>query len=50
MHAEKTDVLTWHNPRYNLFATNVILSTISFVYFPHAKWCGLVINLATLLG
>ncbi|KAK3311332.1 major facilitator superfamily domain-containing protein [Chaetomium strumarium] len=35
---------------YNLFATNVILSTISFVYFPHAKWCGLVINLATLLG
>ncbi|KAL2178586.1 major facilitator superfamily domain-containing protein [Thermothelomyces heterothallicus CBS 202.75] len=35
---------------YNLFATNVILSTVSFVYFPHEKWCGLVINLATLVG
>lgn len=36
--------------RYNLFATNVILSTVSFVYFPHDKWCGLVINLFTLFG
>jgi PHS family inorganic phosphate transporter-like MFS transporter len=35
---------------YNLFATNVILSTVSFVYFPHDKWCGLVINLFTLFG
>ncbi|KAL2137092.1 hypothetical protein VTI74DRAFT_9698 [Chaetomium olivicolor] len=35
---------------YNLFATNVILSTVSFVYFPHDRWCGLVINLFTLLG
>ncbi|KAL2199699.1 major facilitator superfamily domain-containing protein [Corynascus similis CBS 632.67] len=35
---------------YNLFATNVILSTVSFVYFPHEKWCGLIINLFTLLG
>jgi hypothetical protein len=35
---------------YNLFASNVILATISFVYFPHARWCGLVINLFTLLG
>ncbi|KAK3336529.1 phosphate transporter [Cercophora scortea] len=35
---------------YNLFATNVILATISFVYFPNQRWCGLVINLFTLLG
>ncbi|AEO65748.1 uncharacterized protein THITE_161754 [Thermothielavioides terrestris NRRL 8126] len=35
---------------YNLFATNVILSTVSFVYFPYDKWVGLVINLFTLLG
>ncbi|KAK4226943.1 repressible high-affinity phosphate permease [Podospora fimiseda] len=35
---------------YNLFATNVISATISFVYFPHDKWCGLVINFFTLLG
>ncbi|KAK4212813.1 major facilitator superfamily domain-containing protein [Rhypophila decipiens] len=35
---------------YNLFATNVILATISFVYFPHERWCGLVINLFTLFG
>lgn len=35
---------------YNLFASNVILSTVSFVYFPHDRWCGLVINLFTLLG
>ncbi|KAB5536595.1 major facilitator superfamily domain-containing protein [Coniochaeta sp. 2T2.1] len=35
---------------YNLFASNVILATISFVYFPDARWCGLVINLFTLLG
>ncbi|KAK3906202.1 major facilitator superfamily domain-containing protein [Staphylotrichum tortipilum] len=35
---------------YNLFATNVILSTVSFVYFPHERWCGLVINLFTLFG
>jgi PHS family inorganic phosphate transporter-like MFS transporter len=35
---------------YNLFATNVILSTVSFVYFPHDKWCGLIINLFTLSG
>jgi PHS family inorganic phosphate transporter-like MFS transporter len=37
-------------PRYNLFATNVILSTVSFVYFPHDRWCGLLINLLTLFG
>ncbi|KAK3299084.1 major facilitator superfamily domain-containing protein [Chaetomium fimeti] len=35
---------------YNLFATNVILSTVSFVYFPHDKWRGLIINLFTLSG
>ncbi|KAK4158195.1 major facilitator superfamily domain-containing protein [Chaetomidium leptoderma] len=35
---------------YNLFASNVILSTVSFVYFPHDRWCGLVINLFTLFG
>ncbi|KAH8889537.1 MFS general substrate transporter [Thozetella sp. PMI_491] len=35
---------------YNLFASNVILATISFVYFPNDKWCGLVINIFTLLG
>ncbi|KAK3995433.1 putative inorganic phosphate transporter [Cladorrhinum sp. PSN332] len=35
---------------YNLFATNVISATISFVYFPHDKWCGLIINFFTLLG
>jgi PHS family inorganic phosphate transporter-like MFS transporter len=36
--------------RYNLFATNVILATLSFVYFPHEKWYGLIINFFTLLG
>ncbi|KAK3362868.1 major facilitator superfamily domain-containing protein [Lasiosphaeria hispida] len=36
--------------RYNLFATNVILATLSFVYFPNDRWCGLVINLFTLFG
>ncbi|KAK4106004.1 MFS general substrate transporter [Parathielavia hyrcaniae] len=35
---------------YNLFATNVILSTVSFVYFPHARWVGFVVNLLTLFG
>ncbi|KAK0612953.1 inorganic phosphate transporter [Bombardia bombarda] len=35
---------------YNLFATNVILATVSFVYFPNDKWCGLVINVFTLFG
>ncbi|KAK4178857.1 putative inorganic phosphate transporter [Triangularia setosa] len=35
---------------YNLFATNVILATLSFVYFPHDRWCGLIINFFTLLG
>lgn len=37
---------------YNLFATNVILSSISFVYFPNSsdKWEGLIINFFTLLG
>lgn len=36
--------------RYNLFASNVINTSITFVYFPDAKWPGLVINLFTLLG
>ncbi|KAK0733376.1 phosphate transporter [Lasiosphaeria miniovina] len=36
--------------RYNLFATNVILATLSFVYFPNDRWCGLIINVFTLLG
>ncbi|KAK4648786.1 uncharacterized protein QC761_113820 [Podospora bellae-mahoneyi] len=35
---------------YNLFATNVILASLSFVYFPHERWCGLIINFFTLLG
>ncbi|KAK4192645.1 putative inorganic phosphate transporter [Podospora australis] len=35
---------------YNLFATNVILATLSFVYFPHDRWCGLIINFFTLVG
>ena len=36
--------------RYNLFASNVILTSISYVYFPHDRWPGLVINLFTLFG
>lgn len=35
---------------YNLFSTNVILGSISFVYFPHNHYPGLLINLLTLLG
>lgn len=35
---------------YNLFATNVILASIQFVYFPNAGNRGLIINLCTLLG
>ncbi|KAK7757827.1 hypothetical protein SLS62_000205 [Diatrype stigma] len=35
---------------YNLFSTNVILASISFVYFPDDKWPGLLINVFTLLG
>jgi MFS transporter, PHS family, inorganic phosphate transporter len=36
--------------RYNLFSTNVILASISFVYFPNERWPGLLINFFTLLG
>ncbi len=36
--------------RYNLFASNVILASISFVYFPTDKWPATVINISTLLG
>ncbi|TLS27638.1 hypothetical protein PpBr36_05216, partial [Pyricularia pennisetigena] len=36
---------------YNLFATNVILTSINFVYFPNTTApIGLIINLFTLLG
>ncbi|KAH8675299.1 major facilitator superfamily domain-containing protein [Xylariales sp. PMI_506] len=35
---------------YNLFSTNVILASVSFVYFPHDRYPGLLINLFTLLG
>ncbi|KAK6865696.1 MFS general substrate transporter [Apiospora arundinis] len=35
---------------YNLFATNVISASISYVYFPHDRYPGLLINLFTLLG
>lgn len=35
---------------YNLFASNVVSTSIAFVYFPHHRWPSLVINLATLLG
>lgn len=35
---------------YNLFASNVINTSITYVYFPDEKWPGLVINLFTLLG
>lgn len=37
---------------YNLFATNAILASISFVYFPEAKYhyVGTLINVFTLLG
>ncbi|PSR90435.1 major facilitator superfamily domain-containing protein [Coniella lustricola] len=35
---------------YNLFASNVINTSITYVYFPDQKWPGLVINLFTLLG
>lgn len=37
-------------PRYNLFASNVILTSISYVYFPGQRWPGVVINLFTLFG
>lgn len=38
--------------RYNLFATNVILASISFVYFPESNfnYVGTLINVFTLLG
>lgn len=36
--------------RYNLFASNVINTSIAYVYFPDQRWPGLVINLFTLLG
>ena len=36
--------------RYNLFASNVILTSISYVYFPGQRWPGVVINLFTLFG
>lgn len=39
-----------HTVRYNLFASNVINTSIAFVYFPDERWPGLVINLFTLLG
>lgn len=35
---------------YNLFASNVISTSISFVYFPSDRLPSLVINLVTLLG
>lgn len=35
---------------YNLFSTNVILASLSYVYFPHDRWPGLLINLMTLFG
>lgn len=35
---------------YNLFASNVINTSITYVYFPDQRWPGLVINLFTLLG
>ncbi|ORY66471.1 major facilitator superfamily domain-containing protein [Pseudomassariella vexata] len=35
---------------YNLFSTNVILTSMSFVYFPGHRWPGLLINLFTLFG
>lgn len=35
---------------YNLFASNVISTSISYVYFPFDRWPSLVINLSTLLG
>lgn len=36
---------------YNLFSTNVIFASISFVYWPDGgKWHSLVINLCTLVG
>ncbi|KAK2063859.1 phosphate transporter [Colletotrichum caudatum] len=37
---------------YNLFSTNVILTSIAFVYWPSldARWQGLLINFFTLLG
>ena len=36
--------------RYNLFASNVILASISFVYFPNDRWPAIVINVVTLFG
>ena len=38
---------------YNLFSTNVILTSVAFVYWPEIpgpRWPGLIINLFTLLG
>jgi len=37
-------------PSYNLFASNVILASISFVYFPNDRWPATLINVFTLLG
>lgn len=38
------------HPRYNLFASNVINTSITFVYFPNERWPGLLINIFTILG
>jgi MFS transporter, PHS family, inorganic phosphate transporter len=35
---------------YNLFATNVVYSSIAFVYFPDSRWPSLVMNGCTLFG
>ena len=35
---------------YNLFATNVVYTSLAFVYFPNEHWPCLVINCFTLLG
>ncbi|KAG6111074.1 hypothetical protein E4U31_004975 [Claviceps sp. LM219 group G6] len=37
--------------RYNLFSTNVILASVTFVYYPNGEpWPSLLINVFTLLG
>lgn len=35
---------------YNLFATNVVYSSIAFVYFPNDRWPSILLNGCTLFG
>lgn len=60
LYERRDATLIWHEQRlilalrlrgrYNLFASNAILASISYVYFPDQKWPGLITNLFTLIG